>query len=88
MLIFRAIWTLVGLLFLLGVIAIAVWAIVDAVRRPREAFSSAGSSKALWVTLLLVFAVLAFFVSSVLGAVYLWWIRPRVAAMQTSDPNA
>jgi Protein of unknown function (DUF2516) len=82
-----AIWTIVAFFLLLGAIAIAVWAIVDAVRRPRQAFSLAGSSKGLWVTLLVVFAVLAFFVSTALGVVYLVRIRPRVAAMEKSDPT-
>jgi hypothetical protein len=86
MLIVRFIWTLVVCLFLLGLIGVTIWAIVDAVRRPREAFSLAGSSKALWVTLLVVFAVLAFFVAALLGTVYLIRIRPRVAAMATTDP--
>jgi hypothetical protein len=73
--------TLVGFVLVLSAIAISLWAIVDAIRTPRDAFSAAGSSKAFWVTLLLVFAVLAFFVTAVLGAVYLLRIRPRVRAM-------
>ena len=87
MLILRVIWTFVVFLFFLGTIAVAIWATVDAARRPREAFSLAGSSKGLWVTLLVVFDVLAFFVSTVLGVVYLVSIRPRVAAAQrTTKP--
>jgi hypothetical protein len=35
----------------------------------------------MWVSLLIVFAVLAFFVSAILGLVYLVRIRPRVRAM-------
>jgi predicted membrane protein len=80
-----AIRTIVTFLVLIAALAIAVWATVDAVRRPREAFSLAGSSKLLWVTLLVMFDVLAFFVSAVLGAVYLVRIRPRVAAKRTSN---
>jgi hypothetical protein len=64
---------------------IAIWAIVDAIRRPREAFSAAGSSKTFWVTLLLVTAVLAFYVTAVLGAVYLIRVRPRVWAMTEAE---
>jgi hypothetical protein len=73
--------TLLLFLVFVAAIVIGVWAIVDAIRTPREAFSAAGSSKALWLTLLLVFAVLAFFVTAVLGVVYFLRIRPRVRAM-------
>ena len=80
------IWTIVGFAVLIAAIVIGIWAIVDAIRRPREAFSAAGSSKAFWVTLLLVFEVLAFFVTAILGAVYLFRVRPRVRAMmETAD---
>ena len=78
--------TLVGFVFVISAIVISIWAIVDAIRTPREKFSAAGSSKALWVTLLLVFAVLAFFVTAVLGAVYLFRIRPRMRAMIVGSP--
>jgi Ca2+/Na+ antiporter len=60
--------TLVGFVIVIAAIVISIWAIVDAIRTPRDAFSAAGSSKALWLTLLLVFTVLAFFVTAVLGA--------------------
>jgi hypothetical protein len=49
---------------LLGAIAIAAGAIVDALRGRQQAFSLAGSSKGLWRTLLVVPAVLAFSVST------------------------
>jgi uncharacterized membrane protein len=78
--------TLVGFVIVIAAIVISIWAIVDAIRTPRDAFSAAGSSKALWLTLLLVFTVLAFFVTAVLGAVYLFRIRPRVrASMERAD---
>ncbi len=78
--------TLVGFVLVVSAIVVSIWAIVDAIRTPKEAFSAAGSSKALWLTLLLVFAVLAFFVTAVLGVVYLLRIRPRVrTAMGRTD---
>jgi hypothetical protein len=69
-----------GFAIVVAAIVISIWAIVDAVRTPKQAFSAAGSSKTLWLTLLIVFAVLAFYVTAVLGAVYLFRIRPRVRA--------
>ena len=73
--------TLLSLVVLVAAIAIPIWAIVDAIRRPSSAFERAGSSKVMWLSLLIVFAVLAFFVAAVLGVVYLVRIRPRVRAM-------
>ncbi len=73
--------TLFVFLLLIGAIVISVWAIVDAIRTQSSAFSAAGSSKGLWLTLLLVTAVLAFYATAVLAAVYFLRIRPRVRAM-------
>jgi hypothetical protein len=76
-----AIGIIVGFVLSIAAIVIAVWAIVDVIRTPREAFSAAGSSKPFWLILLLVFAVLAFYVTAVLGLVYFFSARPRVRAM-------
>ena len=73
--------TLVLFIVLLGMIGFSIWVIVDVIRTPRDAFSAAGSSKTLWLTLLLVFAVLAFFVTAVLGVVYCLSVRREVRAM-------
>ena len=73
--------TLLVFVLLLGVLAFSVWVIVDVIRTPQAAFSAANSSKALWLTLLLVFAVLAFFVTAALGLGYVVGVRPRVRAM-------
>ena len=70
--------TLLIFIVLVAAIAVPVWAIVDAARRPSSAFERAGSSKVMWLSLLIVFGVLAFFVATVLGVVYLLIIRPRV----------
>lgn len=73
--------TLLSFVVVVAAIAIPIWAIVDAIRTPSSAFARAGSSKAMWLILLIVFAVLAFFVAAVIGVVYLARIRPRVRAM-------
>ena len=57
-----------------------LWAIVDAISRPTAAFNEAGSSKALWLTLLIVTWILTILVGLVLSVVYLAAIRPRVRA--------
>lgn len=72
--------TLVAFGLFLSVIGFGLWVIVDVLRSPRAAFTAAGSSKGLWLTLLLVFAVLAFVVVPPLGLGYLVGVRPRVRA--------
>ena len=76
--------TLLFFVLILGVVVFGVWVIVDIVRTPKAAFSAANSSKALWLTLLLVFAVLAFVVVAPLGLGYVVGVRPRVRAMMKS----
>ncbi len=55
-----------------------LWAIVDAISRPKAAFKDAGSSKALWLTLLIATWILTILIGLVLAVVYLAAIRPRV----------
>jgi uncharacterized protein DUF2516 len=72
-------------LFVVFVVAVVgllvpVWAIVDAASRPAGAFTAAGSSKAMWITLIVVFWLVTGLVGFVLACVYLASIRPRVKA--------
>ncbi len=64
------------LLFVAFVLALAVqvWALVDAARRPEEHLAQRGG-KTLWVVLLAVFLVIPG--GFVLGLVYLLGVRPR-----------
>jgi len=80
--------TLLTFVVLVSAIVVPIWAIVDAIRRPSSAFALAGSSKAMWLSLLIVFAVLAFFVAAGFGVVYLVRIRPRVRAMMETGGAA
>lgn len=59
-------------------LVIPVWAIVDAASRPSAAFAAAGSSKAMWITLIVVFWLVTGLIGFVLACVYLASIRPRV----------
>ncbi len=59
---------------------IPLWAIVDAISRPTAGFKAAGSSKALWLILLIVTWILTGLVGLILSVVYLASIRPRVRA--------
>jgi hypothetical protein len=66
---------LVVLLLLIG-IAVPLWAVVDAARRPADAFYGAGSNKTIWIVVIAVswFFGLGFF----LGGFYLLFTRPKV----------
>ena len=64
-----------------------VWAIVDAISRPTAAFHAAGSSKALWLTLLIATWILTILIGLVLAVVYLVAIRPRVRAATHEGPG-
>jgi hypothetical protein len=61
---------------LLG-IALPLWAIVDALGRPAVAFYAAGSNKAAWVIVLLVFTFVLG-IGVFLAAFYLVSVRRRV----------
>ena len=65
---------------LLIAFVLPLWAIVDVISRPKAGFKAAGSSKALWLTLLIVTWILTMVVGLVLSVVYLASIRPRVRA--------
>jgi hypothetical protein len=72
--------------FIVVIVAIAgllvpIWAIADAASRPSAAFVAAGSSKAMWITLIVVFWLVTGIVGFVLAIVYLASIRPRVRAI-------
>lgn len=74
---------IVGLLGLVGLIGfvIPIWAVVDAASRPSGAFSAAGSSKAMWISLIVVFWLITGIIGLILAVVYLASIRPRVSAV-------
>ncbi len=71
---------IVFLVFVLGIV-VPIWAIIDAASRPSGAFTAAGSSKALWITLIAVFWLLTGVVGLILACVYLGSTRPRVRAI-------
>jgi len=72
-------------LIILGIalmtIIIPIWALVDSVSRPSGAFAAAGSSKGMWVALIVVFWFFTGIVGVILSIVYLASIRPRVKAV-------
>jgi hypothetical protein len=67
-------------LFVVGLV-IPVWAIVDAASRPSGAFAAAGSSKTLWIVLIVIGWLVTGLIGIVLAVVYLASIRPRVRAI-------
>jgi hypothetical protein len=71
----------VVLLVLVVGLVVPVWAIVDAASRPSGAFSAAGSSKTMWIVLIVVGWLVTGLIGVVLAIVYLASIRPRVRAV-------
>jgi uncharacterized iron-regulated membrane protein len=84
-LILSVLWTLIFFALIVGGVVCLAWAVVDAIRRPRGAFTAAGSSKTLWVALLAAFGVLIPFIGMTLAVVYLLSIRPRVKRQTVWD---
>jgi hypothetical protein len=59
-------------------LAVEIWAIVDAARRPSAAWAAIGKSKATWIALIAVFAVFCGLVGLILAIVYLATIKPEL----------
>jgi nicotinamide riboside transporter PnuC len=85
---------LIYVVFLVVIFGLAVWALVDAARRPEAAFVSAGKqSKKLWLVILVAATVLSFLtcpplfllppfpalLSAVAAIVYLVDVKPAIA---------
>ena len=77
------IFGLSGLIIFLVFLVLPIWALVDASSRPAGAFAAAGSSKGMWIALIVVFTLLTGIVGVVLSIVYLATIRRRVKASMT-----
>jgi hypothetical protein len=71
--------------FLIALVAlvIPIWALVDSISRPTGAFTAAGSSKGMWIALIVLFWLFTGIVGVILSVVYLASIRPRVKAVMT-----
>lgn len=77
------------MIFFLVVVAIffvGIWALVDAIIRPRSAFDAAMKSKTLWLVLLIVAIPLTGLISGIFGIIYLTRVRPRVKAATSTAP--
>jgi hypothetical protein len=69
-------------LIAVAALAISIWAIVDAASTPAEAFSAAGSSKKMWLMLIVFFTLALDLIGVILAIVYFTHIRPRVHAVR------
>jgi hypothetical protein len=67
-------------IFVVGLV-IPVWPIVDAASRPSGTFAAAGSSKTMWIVLIVIGWLVTGLIGIVLAVVYLASIRPRVRAV-------
>ena len=71
------------LLVALVTLVIPIWALVDSISRPAGAFAAAGSSKGMWIALIVLLWLFTGILGLVLAVVYLAAIRPRVRAVMT-----
>lgn len=69
------------LLIALVALIVPIWALVDSISRPTAAFTAAGSSKGMWIALIVLFWLFTGIIGVVLSIVYLASIRPRVRAV-------
>jgi len=72
---------LIILVIALVTLVIPIWALIDAISRPGGAFVAAGSSKGMWIALIVLFWLFTGVVGVILSVVYLASIRPRVKAV-------
>jgi hypothetical protein len=72
---------LIVLVIALITLVVPIWALVDSISRPAGAFTAAGSSKGMWIVLIVLFWFFTGIIGLVLSIVYLASIRPRVKAV-------
>jgi hypothetical protein len=68
-------------LILLTLVAITIWAIVDAALRPESQWPAAGQSKPLWIVMMVAGALLLPPIGTLLAIAYLVAIRPKLIRM-------
>ncbi|HKI19393.1 MAG TPA: DUF2516 family protein [Isosphaeraceae bacterium] len=69
-------------LIVMVALATSIWAIVDAALTPAEAFSAVGSSKKMWLMLIVFFTIALDLIGVILAIAYFTLVRPRVRAVQ------
>lgn len=74
---------LIVLVIALVTLVIPIWALIDSISRPSGAFTAAGSSKGMWIALIVLFWLFTGIVGVILSVVYLASIRPRVRAVMS-----
>ena len=62
-------------------LVLTVWALLDAARRPEWAWALSGRRRVVWLAAIL-FGAMTVLVGVVISSVYLWRIRPSVAAAE------
>ena len=77
----RLLWTIVLITVSAVPLAISMWALLDAARRPSWAWALAGRSQAGWMAAILL-GILCLVAGLVVSISYLWVIRPQIAAAE------
>ena len=74
-------WTILITAVLCLPLAISVWALLDAARRPGWAWSLADRNQAMWMAAICL-GFLTVIGGLAVSGIYLWRVRPRVAAAE------
>lgn len=61
-------------------VGLGLWALVDVIRRPSEAFQRAGKNRTLWIVWLIGGFVFAGLLEGLVAIVYFATVRPKVRA--------
>lgn len=74
-----------GMVLLLAApLAISVWALLDAARRPRWVWAFTGRSQVVWMSIIM-FGILTIIIGIIVSLIYLVKIRPQLAAVEKGD---
>ena len=74
------------LVFFVPLIAIPIWAVVDALQGTDAQWAAVGQQRTLWVSLIAVGTFCGGPVGLVLAVVYLLTVRPKLIAAKTMGP--
>ena len=75
-------FVILGVVVVAGLVplGLAIWAVIDIAQRPESAFQAAGQSKTTWLLLVILLTLFCGLPGAVLALIYLFAIRPKVAA--------
>lgn len=74
------------LVFVLPLIAVPIWAVVDAMGATEAQWAAVGQQRTLWIVLIGAGTLCGGFIGVVLAIVYLLTVRPKLAQARSAGP--